>query len=140
MKRDKPLPPHTRFYYYECYAKIALENLFPNQFNLELKYRPDLQAQLVDIGIEVTQGIDPKQQEIESFFTKIIYDGKADTAKLEKQIEKLGGELKGGVLSGVSGQDDFANFIKVFKRKVAKVNLGGYQFSKKIILNNDNDE
>lgn len=103
MKRYKPLPLHTRFDYYECYAKIALENLFLNQFNLELKDRPDLQDQLAGIGIEVTQGIDPKQQGIESLFTKIIYDGEVDTAKLERQIEKLGGELNGGALSGVAG-------------------------------------
>lgn len=134
MKRDKPLPLHTRFDYYECYAKIALEKLFPNQFHLELKDRPDLQDQSAGIGIEVTQGIDPKQQEIESLFTKIIYDGEVDTAKLERQIEKLGGELNGGVLSGVAGQDDFANSIKVFKQKVAKVNSGGYQFMKRYDL------
>ncbi|MBT9808699.1 hypothetical protein GPL26_03455 [Enterocloster citroniae] len=91
MKRDKPFPPHTRFDYYECYENIALENLFPYQFNLGIKDRLDLQDQLAGIGLEVTQGIDPNQREIESLFTKIIYDGKADTAKLEKKIEKLGG-------------------------------------------------
>lgn len=25
IDRDKPLPPHTKLDYYECYAKIVLE-------------------------------------------------------------------------------------------------------------------
>lgn len=38
IDRDKPLPPHTKLDYYECYAKIVLEDLeVPILKNMALK-------------------------------------------------------------------------------------------------------
>lgn len=55
IDRDKPLPPHTKLDYYECYAKIVLEDLFPVFISeLLLKDKPDLQDIRSQVGIEVT--------------------------------------------------------------------------------------
>lgn len=130
MDKDKPLPEHTKLDYYECTAKIVLESLFPNQFDFEIKDKPDLQDRVNEVGIEVTQGRNPKQQEIESLYTKLNYDKESDPDKLKKQIEKRGGKLDGGILSGISETDDFGYSIKAFRKKIAKINAGGYQAMK----------
>lgn len=126
MDRNKPLPCHTKLDYHECLAKIILENLFPQQFNLEVKDKPDLQDQEKGIGIEVTQGRNPKQQEIESLYVKWTYDKNVDHEKLEKQIEKQGGSLAGGILNGISEIDDFGYSRIAFKNKISKINASGY--------------
>lgn len=126
MDHNKPLPSHTKFDYHECYAKIVLESLFPNQFDLEIKDKPDLQDKRKSIGIEVTQGRNPKQQEIESLYVKWSYDENINQEKLKRQIKKQGGNIVGGVLSGISESDDFGYSVTAFKDKIDKINAGGY--------------
>lgn len=126
MDKNKPLPEHTKLDYYECYAKIVLESRFSTQFDLEISDKPDLQDESNGIGIEVTQGRNSKQQEIESLYTKLNYDKDSDPDKLKKQIERCGGKLEGGILSGISESDDFGYSIKAFQKKIAKINAGGY--------------
>lgn len=44
IDEDKPLPKHTNLDYYECYAKVVLEDMCPNQFSdLDILDKPDLQ-------------------------------------------------------------------------------------------------
>ena len=126
MNKNKPLPEHTELDYYECYAKIALESLFPEQFDLDIKDKPDLQDSIKKIGVEVTLGRNPKQQEIESLYTKLKYNKESSPEKLKRQIEKCGGKLNGGILSGISERDDFGYAVQAFKRKVDKINKGEY--------------
>lgn len=55
IEKGRPLPSHTGLDYYECFAKIILENTFPKQFgDLKVKDKPDLQSEDKSTGIEVT--------------------------------------------------------------------------------------
>ena len=54
--KDKPLPPHTKLDYQECYAKLLLESSF-KKFKMDdliIRDKPDLCNKANDIGIEVT--------------------------------------------------------------------------------------
>lgn len=84
IKEDKPLSEHTKLDYYECYAKIVLEEMFPDQFfDLVSHDKPDLQNEKLIIGIEVTSSINPKQKEAESLYVK-WYDQSNEVKKKRK--------------------------------------------------------
>lgn len=134
MNNDKPLPDHTRLDYYECYAKIVLESIFSGQFDLEIMDKPDLQDIRKSIGIEVTQGRNPKQQEIESLYSKLPYVQDSAAEKMRKQIEKRGGKLCGGILGGISESDDFGYSVNAFEAKLNKINNGKYRSLKRYDL------
>ena len=54
IRKNDPLPDHTKLDYYECVAKITLEDLFPDRYqDLKVLDKPDLQGK--EIGIEVTK-------------------------------------------------------------------------------------
>ena len=62
IDENKPLSSHTKLNYWECYAKIVLKDLLPDEFcNLTLADKPDLQDADGDVGIEVTRAENPKQ-------------------------------------------------------------------------------
>ena len=45
IEKDRPLSSHTKLNYYECYAKIVLEDVFSEQFcDLIIADKPDLQS------------------------------------------------------------------------------------------------
>ena len=134
MINDKPIPDHTRLDYYERYAKIVLENIFSGQFDLEIMDKPDLQDIRKSIGIEVTQGRNPKQQEIESLYSKLPYVQDSAAEKMRKQIEKRGGKLCGGILGGISESDDFGYSVNAFEAKLNKINNGKYRSLKRYDL------
>lgn len=127
MDSDKPLSAHMRLDYHECYAKIVLESIFHEQFDLVIVDKPDLQDIRKSIGIEVTQGRNPQQQEIESLYSKLPYVQDSVAEKIKKQIEKRGGKLSGGILGGISERDDFSYSVNAFGAKLDKINNGKYR-------------
>lgn len=83
-----PLPRELCKHYDECYVKVILESLFPQDYsNLELSDAPDLRQQHPSIGIEVTNGTDPKEQMVASLFTQHIYATSPE--KQEKALKTL---------------------------------------------------
>lgn len=75
IKKDEPLPDHTNKDYYECYAKVVLEELYPEQFvNLKIEDKPDLQTNDGEWGVEVTNSMDRDQLNAESLYLKITYN------------------------------------------------------------------
>lgn len=61
---NKPLPPHTKLSYDECYAKVVLEEFFPEVFSgLLIADRPDLRCISGNHGIEVTSALPKDEQE-----------------------------------------------------------------------------
>lgn len=126
INEDKPLPKHTNLDYYECYSKVVLEEMFPNQFSdLAILDKPDLQNENFNIGIEVTSSINPKQKEAEALYVKWSYEDNENKKKLERQIEKCGARLNNGILSGISGHDNFNRIYTEIKNKIGK--LGQYK-------------
>lgn len=60
----KPLPPHTKLSYDECYAKVVLEELLPEAFaGLLIADRPDLRCAAGNHGIEVTSALPQDEKE-----------------------------------------------------------------------------
>lgn len=141
--KSKLLPSHKKIDYYECLAKIVLEEIFPNEFiSLDLKDKPDLQNRKSQIGIEVTRANNPRQEENESLYVKILNN---EIRNKEKAIKKInssyephsmiinGQEVKepdryhNGILVGISENDSFNRIFEAFKNKLEKLNGYGYE-------------
>ena len=104
IEKNKPLPSHTKFNYYECYAKIVLEEFFG--YNLSLDDKPDLQDIQNNIGIEVTIAEKSETLEAERLYSTLFYVDEHTREKNIKRIEQCGSKYKDGILSS-SGTDDF---------------------------------
>lgn len=140
IEKDKPLPRHTRLDYDECYAKLVLEKLFPNEYkNLELSDRPDLRDNARNIGIEVTSAYPPHMQEALFIGADIPYRSEEEKKKGLNQLGKLGYEYtQYGMFSPSFSYTWVGNtypdiekalcapIIEVVKKKLDKLNAGGY--------------
>lgn len=122
----EPLPDGLRKKYYECYAKVVLEEFYPEEFiDLKSKDKPDLQMENGQRGIEVVVSEDKKQLEAESLYSKIEYNKIRNKENSIKRIEKIGSIYKDGILFS-SGKDSFDLIFKSFSDKLDKLNRGGY--------------
>lgn len=122
----EPLPDHLKTKYYECYAKIVLEELYPEEFiDLELKDKPDLQMKNGQRGIEVVISEDERELEAENLYSKMGYNTIRNKAKAIEKIEKLGSSYNGGILSR-SSKNSFDFIFRSFNNKINKLNEGGY--------------
>lgn len=140
IEKDKPLPRHTRLDYDECYAKLVLEKLFPDEYkNLELSDRPDLRDNTRNIGIEVTSAYPPHMQEALFIGADIPYRSAEEKKKGLNQLGKLGYKYtQYGMFSPSFSYTWAGNIypdiekalcapvIKVVKKKLDKLNTGGY--------------
>ncbi|WP_346886474.1 hypothetical protein [Clostridium sp. UBA4395] len=108
--------------YYECYAKIVLEELYPKEFvNLKMEDKPDLQMEDGEYGIEVTNSVDKKQLEAERLYTKISNNTARNKKGALEEIRKCGCKLENGILSS-SGTDSFNFILSAFDDKLNKLN------------------
>lgn len=140
IEKDKPLPRHTRLDYDECYAKLVLEKFFPDEYkNLELSDRPDLRDTARNIGIEVTSAYPPHMQEALFIGADIPYRSEEEKKKGLNQLGKLGYEYTQYGMFSPSFSYTWAGntypdiekalcapIIKVVKKKLDKLNAGGY--------------
>ena len=140
IEKDKPLPRHTRLDYDECYAKLVLEKLFPDEYkNLELSDRPDLRDNARNIGIEVTSAYPPHMQEALFIGADIPYRSEEEKKKGLNQLGKLGYEYTQYGMFSPSFSYTWAGntypdiekalcapIIEVVKKKLDKLNAGGY--------------
>ena len=126
IEKGRPLPSHTGLDYYECFAKIILENTFPKQFgDLKVKDKPDLQSEDKSTGIEVTIA-----EERDSIEAERLYLQLSDTEPYKRQrkierIEQCGAKYEHGMLL-TSGIDNFDLVNEAVKRKVEKLQSAGY--------------
>lgn len=122
----KPLPEHTTIDYEECYAKLLLEHLFPDDLiNLEIKDKPDLQNQ--NIGIEVTNARDEGQLLAENMYSNLL-NGRVRNKEKTKELieEKHKCKVTDWCLIGKSQNDSIHLILKSFCTKLIKLNQGGY--------------
>lgn len=127
IDKDKPLPPHTKLDYYECYAKIVLEDLFPSAFSeLLLKDKPDLQDIQNQVGIEVTIAETRETMETQRLYST-LHDAD-DITKLRKieRIEQCGAIYAEGILFGPNGTDDFILINHAINEKTKKLQKSEY--------------
>lgn len=124
IEKNKPLPSHTKFNYYECYAKIVLEEFFG--YNLSLDDKPDLQDIQNNIGIEVTIAEKSETSEAERLYSTLFYVDKHTREKNIKRIEQCGSKYKDGILLS-SGTDDFNLINEAINCKREKLKSAGYK-------------
>ena len=128
IDEKKPLSSHTKLDYWECYAKIVLEDLLPNEFcNLTLADKPDLQDANGAVGIEVTRAENPKQIESESLYSGLYYKPENQRARDIERIEQLGAKLYFGFMAGVKGTDSFDLINNAINAKCKTLSKGGYR-------------
>lgn len=139
MKSSLKASNHTSLDYYECYAKIVLEELYPEEFqNLLILDKPDLQSIDGLVGIEVTNAIDKNKMEAEKLYSEISCNSAKNPQKALKRIEKCGYKLEYGILSyskkGILdyklSENSFCSIIKSFDKKLTKLNGGQYKYFK----------
>lgn len=124
-----PLPKRTKKDYHECYAKIALSQLLSRNYeNLIIKDKPDLQFPDRSSGIEVTQAIDSDQQRAERLYTEIHYGLARSREGAIQEIQNCKCKYENGVLIGKTGTDSFDLILQAIKRKLEKINKGGYDY------------
>lgn len=124
---ETPLQKHTKLHYWECYAKILLENYFPQTFQgLSVEDKPDLQSCDGAKGIEVTRAIEEKQIEAESLYVDICYGRTRNEEKAIEKIEKHGAKYKAGILTS-EGKDSFILILNSLERKLKTINKGQYR-------------
>lgn len=128
IDKNKPLPDHTRLDYYECLAKLVLEELFPDQYhNLDLKDKPDLQGE--NVGIEVTIANDPKWQELVSNWVKANHcKNKNDYLRHVGRMRQLGVEYTGGVQVWPAQRPTFDFIRQSVEKKIQKLKKGEYKY------------
>lgn len=132
----EPLPKHTKLDYYECYAKIVLEEFYPEQFiNLKIKDKPDLQSKDDNFGVEVTIAIDRMELQAENLYSDITYNRVRDKVNSLKRIEKYGYKIRNGILYGKGSINSFDLIFKAFNNKLNKLNDKGYKpFNKNFLF------
>lgn len=131
----EPLPKHTKLDYHECYAKVVLEELYPNVFvDLEIKDKPDLQMEDGNCGIEVTSAIDRDQLMAESLYVDILYNRTRNAIKAREKIEECGCKLNEWCLQGKPGTDSFSFILLAFDKKLKLLNDNRYRIFNKNYL------
>jgi len=146
MANKRKKNAHSVYNYYECYAKVLLEEIYPNiYYNLEIKDKPDLQNTQSSLGVEVTTCIE--QNLLEAQQNWLIALRSSDKNKTEKAIERmnqLGYTFTGGLqcwslnknytYEDLFGDPEFDRIYKMTNEKFMKLNNTGYQLLDKIDL------
>ena len=127
IDRDKPLPPHTKLDYYECYAKIVLEDLFPVFISeLLLKDKPDLQDILSQVGNEVTVAEISENIEAQRLYSTLHAVDDVTQSRNIERMEQCGATYKSGILFGPNGSDEFILINRAIDSKIEKLQKGEY--------------
>ena len=132
---NKPLPSHTRLDYWECYAKVILETLYPDEFqSLLIVDKPDLRTLKNLIGIEVTSAVPQSRREALALWNEIPYIDQKEGTKSRDRMTRLGVTYQGGVQSWPVQNYSSDNIkatpintiLKVFAEKEKRLNSGSY--------------
>ena len=136
--KEEPLPRHTGYTWEECYAKIVLEELFREEFyDLNIIDKPDLQNEVLSIGIECTVSIDKKSIEAENLYSELTYGKSKNPDKCKERIKRLGGNITGYSMFE-SRTVSLKSILGAVKIKLKKLNGNGYKiFEKNYLLIRD---
>lgn len=136
---NKPLPSNTIYNYDECFAKLLLEQQFPDIFkDLELIDKPDLQNINLDLGIEVTTAIEKNDLELDKLYIGLEYNLVNNRKSVIKKIDSLGGKIHNGILEHPGRSRNLCNIEKCICNKLKKLNDKDYKkFSKNYLFMTD---
>lgn len=135
---DEPLPRHTKYSWEECYAKVVLEEFFKEKFkDLNIKDKPDLQNEVLSIGIECTVSIDKESIEAENLYSELTYGKSKNPDKCKERIKRLGGNITEYSMFE-SRTVSLKSILGAVKTKLKKLNGKGYKiFEKNYLLIRD---
>ncbi len=135
---DEPLPRHTKYSWEECYAKVVLEEFFKEKFkDLNIKDKPDLQNEVLSIGIECTVSIDKESIEAENLYSELTYGKSKNPDKCKERIKRLGGNITEYSMLE-SRTVSLKSILGAVKTKLKKLNGKGYKiFEKNYLLIRD---
>ncbi|MDD2376478.1 MAG: hypothetical protein PHD15_04620 [Clostridia bacterium] len=119
MIEKKPLSSNMKLDYYECYAKVVLENKL--NYKLILDDKPDLRSKDNTIGIEVTNATDEKNEETFVLGTLLQSNKVRNRNKVLKKIKRNGGLVEEYFISGRTVHDNIEKIIKCLKNKLKKL-------------------
>lgn len=147
-KSKSNIGEHEKYRYEECYAKILLESIYPEIYTeLSILDKPDLQNEVLQVGIEVTSAVPNSLREAQACWIKAI---KTNDAKIKdkyvKRMKQLGYTYTGGVQSWL--RDDFdqldieqlyeetslSDLEKSITQKIEKLNKCGFKGLKQMDL------
>ena len=137
IRTDRPLPKHTKYDWEECLAKVILENCIDSKYSkLQIKDKPDLQSDELDIGVEVTVSVPQINREIERLASDISYNDNADKQSCIDRIQQLNGkyESKFGIVTHPTRTHSLKPILNAIDEKLKKVNKGGYTEFKQMEL------
>lgn len=134
IESNKPLPSHTNLDYEECYTKVILEDLFPDEYkNLKIADKPDLVNETTKVGIEVTSAIPQNHREAVRLWSMMPYVSPEQVEHNKKRMKQLGVEYQGGVQLWPSQSYSTSDISKTplvvsaFQKKIEKLNRGQYR-------------
>ena len=124
------LPNNTKLNWEECYAKIVLEEVIDKNYKkLEMKDKPDLQNDDLDVGIECTISIPSNQLEAENLFSELMENKSRNPSKTKKRIKDKGGNIQNDLLC--QRRDvNISNIKEVVVKKLKKLNGCNYRIFK----------
>ena len=135
INSNQPLPSNTKVSCDNCFAKLMLETFDNKHFkNLTLDDKPDLQSDLLNLGIEVTTAVNQNDNELDSLYTSLSYGTCRNENAVSKKIEHLGGKIRNGVLSHPVRNWSLENIFDAFNEKLKKISSGGYRMFEKNYL------
>lgn len=127
IEKGKPLPDHTKLDYYECCAKLILEDLFPERYGqLLIADKPDLQGE--NVGIEVTRANDPKMEEALNNWVKACScEDESKRARYIQHMARLGVKYSGWVQDWPGRSPSFDLTKQAVETKIRKLASGTYK-------------
>ena len=121
----------------ECYAKVVLENFFPERYSdLKIADKPDLRDEKRRVGIEVTSSIPQKERELSRLWSQTVcMEESQKKARNIERMEQLNMHYTGGVQvwpaktyrTDVIGEGPSGDFLIAVDEKIKKLNGGQYE-------------
>lgn len=147
-KSKSNIGEHGKYRYEECYVKILLESVYPDIYTeLSILDKPDLQNEVLQVGIEVTSAVPNSLREAQACWIKAI---KTNDAKIKdkyvKRMKQLGYTYTGEVQSWLRDDPNQLDIEQLYEetslldleksitQKLEKLNRGGFKELKQMDL------
>lgn len=142
-KSKSNIGEHEKYRYEECYAKILLERVYPEMYtDLSILDKPDLQNDVLQVGVEVTSAVPSSLREAKACWIKANNtNDKKIKSKYVKRMEQLGYTYTGGMQNWLKEDIDqlyeetsLVDLEISIRSKIEKIDRGGYKEFKNMDL------
>ncbi len=142
-KSKSNIGEHEKYRYEECYAKILLERVYPEMYtDLSILDKPDLQNDVLQVGVEVTSAVPNSLREAKACWIKASNtNDKKIKSKYVKRMEQLGYTYTGGMQNWLKEDIDqlyeetsLVDLETSIRSKIEKIDRGGYKEFKNMDL------